>query len=134
MKNYLNGYSPYIYSLMRFVIGFFFVLHGAQKLFNLPPSAKPTELNALVGAAGVIELICGLLIAVGLFAGIAAFIASGQMAVAYFMAHQPAGALPIQNGGELAAVYSFIFLYIAARGSGLISLDSLLFKRRDNLD
>jgi putative oxidoreductase len=79
-------------------------------------------------------LVGGFLILIGLFAGFAAFICSGLMAVAYFMAHQPQGPLPIQNGGELAAVYSFIFLYIAARGSGIWSVDWLLNKNKTSSD
>ncbi|MGH9321237.1 MAG: DoxX family protein, partial [Vicinamibacteria bacterium] len=75
---------------------------------------------------GVIELAGGLLIAVGLFAGLAAFIASGEMAFAYFIAHAPQGLFPIQNGGELALVYCFLFLYIAARGSGIASVDAMM--------
>ena len=78
---------------------------------------------ALLWTAGLIELVGGGLIAVGLFTGWAAFICSGQMAVAYFMAHQPQGLLPIQNRGELAAIYSFVFLLIASRGSGIWSVD-----------
>ena len=83
-------------------------------------------MNAMMTVAGIIELVAGLMIMIGLFAGLAAFIASGQMAVAYFMVHQPMGALPIQNGGEAAALFSFIFLYIAARGSGIWSVDSIV--------
>ena len=78
----------------------------------------------------MVELVGGLLIALGLFASIAAFIASGQMAVAYFMAHAPQAALPLLNGGEAAVLYCFLFLYIAARGSGVWSLDSLRTRRR----
>jgi putative oxidoreductase len=74
-------------------------------------------LMSQLGAAGVIELACGLLVALGLLTGLAAFIASGEMAAAYFMAHMPQGPIPIQNGGELAVVYCFVFLYIASRGT-----------------
>lgn len=102
------------------------MLHGTQKMFGWPPSDKATELAGLVLAAAIIELVGGFLIMIGFFASIAAFISSGTMAVAYFMAHQPKGALPIMNGGELAAVYAFAFLYIAAKGSGLWSVDSLI--------
>ena len=120
---------------MRIVVGFLFMLHGTQKLFGWPASAQGGGggLTALTMTAGVIELVGGLMIMFGLFASIAAFIASGMMAVAYFMVHQPQGALPIQNRGELAAVYAFVFLYIAARGSGPWSLDSVI-RGRSNWD
>ena len=129
MEKFLGKYSSYIYALLRIVAGFLFMQHGTQKLLGFPPSGKPPmPLSGLIMTAGVIELVAGLLILIGLFASIAAFIASGMMAVAYFMAHQPGGALPIQNGGELAALYSFLFLYIAAVGSGTWSVDSILGK------
>lgn len=125
MTRILGRYEPYFYALLRIVSGFLFALHGTQKLFGFPPSGKPAmPLNALMTTAGVIELVAGLMIMFGLLAGVAAFIASGTMAVAYFMAHQPQGALPVQNGGDAAVLFCFIFLYIAARGSGVFSLDS----------
>lgn len=127
MERFLGKYEPYIYALLRIIAGFLFVWHGSQKLFGFPASARGGgELNALTAAAGAIELVGGLMIMLGLFAGFAAFIASGTMAFAYFIAHGLNAFLPIQNGGELAVIYCFLFLYIAARGSGLISLDSLL--------
>jgi putative oxidoreductase len=101
------------------------MVHGTQKLFGLPTGqGGGGSLPPLMVTAGVIELIAGILIMIGFYAAIAAFIASGEMAVAYFMSHQPKGALPIQNQGELAALYAFVFLYIAARGSGPWSVDS----------
>jgi Predicted membrane protein len=124
MVRVLGRYSTYIYALLRIVAGLVYVLHGTQKLFNFPPAKAVTPLSGLMMTAGIIELVCGLLVLIGLYASIAAFIASGEMAVAYFMAHQPAGALPIQNGGELAALLAFVFLFIAARGSGVWSIDS----------
>ncbi|HEX8637724.1 MAG TPA: DoxX family protein [Pyrinomonadaceae bacterium] len=125
MTRILGKYEPYFYAILRIVSGFLFALHGAQKLFGFPPSGKrAAPLNAMITTAGVVELIAGLMILFGLFASIAAFIASGQMAVAYFMAHQPQGALPLQNGGDAAVLFCFIFLYIAARGSGVLNLDS----------
>lgn len=129
MEKFLGGYEPYIYALLRIIAGFLFLWHGSQKLFGFPPSTRPSGgFNALMATAGVIELVGGALIMIGLFAGIAAFIASGTMAVAYFMAHGLTAFLPLQNGGELAALYSFVFLYIAARGSGILSLDSLIWR------
>ncbi len=127
---FLGRFEPQLYALMRIIVGFLFLWHGTQKLLGFPPpppspsGAASQGLSPLMAVAGVIELVGGLMIMLGLFAGIAAFIASGMMAVAYFMAHQPNGALPIQNGGELAALYCFIFLYIASRGSGVLSVDA----------
>ena len=121
---FLTPHAERIYAALRIVIGFLFLCHGAGKLLGLfggPPAAMP---DALRYSAGAIELIGGAMIAAGFAAGWAAFVCSGQMAAAYFMAHQGRGLLPIQNGGELAAVYSFVFLLIAARGSGTWSVDA----------
>lgn len=133
MDGFLGNFSPYVYALLRIVTGFLFVWHGAQKLFNFPPqqlppgAAAPQGLSPLMAVGGAIELVGGLMVMFGLFAGIAAFVCSGMMAVAYFMAHFKTDALlPIQNRGELAVIYCFVFLYIAARGSGAWSIDSLL--------
>ena len=133
MERFLGRYSPYIYAIMRIVTGFLFIWHGTQKWFNFPPqqpppgSPAPAGISPLMAVAGTIELVFGLMIMFGLFAGIAAFIASGEMAVAYFMGHfSIQNFLPLQNRGELAVLYSFIFLYIASRGSGAWSIDSLL--------
>ena len=126
VDRYLGKFSPHFYALLRIVTGLLFLLHGTQKFFDVPASGKPPmPMNAMMSAAGVIEILAGLMIMIGLFAGLAAFIASGEMAVAYFMVHQPIGPLPIQNGGEIAALFSFIFLYIASRGSGIWSVDSM---------
>ncbi len=130
MERFLGAYAPYLYALLRIVAGLMFAMHGSQKLFGIPGGKDPVALFSLMGLAGVVELVGGLLIALGLFASIAAFIASGQMAVAYFMAHAPQAALPLLNGGETAVLYCFLFLYIAARGSGVWSLDSLRTRRR----
>jgi putative oxidoreductase len=130
MERFLGTYAPYLYALLRIVAGLMFAMHGSQKLFGIPGGKDPVALFSLMGLAGVVELVGGLLIAVGLFASVAAFIASGQMAVAYFMAHAPQAALPLLNGGETALLYCFLFLYIAARGSGVWSLDSLRTRRR----
>jgi putative oxidoreductase len=127
MGNFLGRYTIYIYAILRMVSGFLFMWHGTQKLLGFPPSQRPGgTLDALSAVGGGIELLGGLLIMVGLFTSIAAFIASGTMAVAYFGWHFAVDKfLPIQNGGELAALYSFVFLYIAARGSGVWSVESL---------
>lgn len=129
MERLLGKYSDYLYGIMRIVIGLLFVCHGAQKLFDAFGGIG-MPLNTMMYAAGIIEFGCGTLVALGLFGGYAAFLASGQMAVAYFMGHAPHGFWPIVNKGELAVVYCFVFLFIAARGSGPISLDSVMKDRR----
>lgn len=103
--------------LLRVVVGLVFAEHGAQKLFGLL-GGHAVPLMSQLGLAGVIELGAGLLIALGVFARWAALIAAGEMAVAYFTVHAPQGFWPVQNRGELAVVYCFVFLYIAAHGSG----------------
>ncbi len=132
MDGLIGRYSTYIYAIFRIVFGFMFMLHGTQLLFGLPPSAKPIPAEGIVLAAGIIELVTGLLVMIGFFSSIAAFLASGTMAVGYFMAHQPHGALPISNDGELAVAYCFAFLYIASRGSGVWSVDAIFRGGRSN--
>ena len=123
----LGRYSEYVYAIFRIVFGFLLLLHGTQKFFDFPPAKQPMEhLSGMLLVAAIIELVCGFLVLVGFFSSLAAFIAAGEMAVAYFMVHQPMAPLPIQNGGEPAVAYCFVFLYIAARGSGILSLDSLM--------
>ena len=124
MTRWLGRYSPYIYALLRIVAGFLFSLHGVQKLFGAL-GGQSVELMSQMGLAGVIELVGGVLIAIGLFTSPVAFLASGEMAVAYFQAHYPRGFWPIMNGGELAVLYCFLFLYFAAVGSGKWSVDAL---------
>jgi putative oxidoreductase len=124
MQKWLGPYSAYLYALLRIVAGLAFAQHGAQKLFGLL-GGTAVELTSQRGLAGVIEFVGGFLIAIGLFTSPVAFLASGQMAVAYFQAHVPRGFWPIQNGGELALLYCFIFLYFAAVGSGKLSIDSI---------
>jgi putative oxidoreductase len=120
-------YAPQVYALFRIVIGFLFLFHGLQKVFGMfgGVGGHAVPLGSLFGAAGIIELVCSVLIMLGLFTRIAAFIASGEMAAAYFIAHLPMGLVPIQNGGELAVLYCFAFLYIATRGPGICSLDGM---------
>lgn len=112
------------YALLRIVAGLLFMFHGLQKIFGMY-GGTAVPLMSRTGLAGIIELTAGILIMVGLFTSIAAFIASGEMAAAYFIAHAPRAFWPIQNAGELAALYCFTFLYIAARGSGIWSIDWL---------
>lgn len=133
MDGFIGRYSTYIYAVLRIVSGFLFLWHGSQKLLGfvpqqpMPAGAAPAEgLSPLMAVAGTIELVGGLLIMIGLFTGIAAFLASGLMAVAYFMVHfSTAAFLPIVNKGELAVVYCFLFLYISSRGSGVWSVDAI---------
>lgn len=125
MERLLGRFSGELYSILRIVAGGLFACHGAQKLFGaLGGTAVP--LASQIGLAGVIEFFGGLLIALGLFTSPIAFIASGEMAAAYFIAHAPKSPWPILNGGEASALYAFLFLYMAARGSGPISLDRLV--------
>jgi putative oxidoreductase len=121
----LAAFAGPAYALMRIVVGFLFSFHGAQKLFGMF-GGKVQPLGSLMGAAGIIELGCGLLVMFGLFGGLAAFIASGEMACAYFISHFPRAFWPVQNQGELAALYCFVYLCIAAHGSGQWSLDAAL--------
>jgi putative oxidoreductase len=125
MDRWLGRHSERAYALFRFVAGFLFACHGAQKLFGVL-GGKVVTSQPLYLTAGIIELAGGILIAVGLLASWAAFVASGQMAFAYFMAHAPQGFWPILNKGELAALYCFAFLYVATRGAGRYSVDALL--------
>jgi len=133
MKRFLGRYSDQTYAMLRIVAGFLFLCHGAQKILGLLGGADgdggTVELVSRPGVAGIIELVGGLAILLGIGTSWAAFLASGLMAFAYFIAHQPRGPLPIQNRGELAALYAFLFLYIASKGSGIWSLESVLRKR-----
>ena len=122
MKPILSRVEGPVYALLRIVAGCMFAVHGAQKLFGVLGGRQP-ELFTQLWFAGVIELVGGVLVAIGFLASPVAFICSGQMAVAYWQAHAPRGIWPIQNGGELAALYCFVFLYIAARGAGRWSVD-----------
>src|SRR5262249_54471841 len=117
-------YTAITYALMRFMLGALFICHGAQKLFGAfggPPADRP-----LMIAGAVIELLAGVLVAMGLMTRPAAFLASGEMAVAYVMAHAPKGVWPIANGGETAVLYCFAFLLLSAYGGGLYSLDTVV--------
>ncbi|MEW5977701.1 MAG: DoxX family protein [Acidobacteriota bacterium] len=124
MERFLGAYSHYAYATMRVVLGFLFACHGAQKLFGVL-GRNSVDWFSRSGLAGAIELVGGTLIMLGLLTSYAAFLASGLMAVAYFLVHAPQGFWPIQNRGELAVLYCFMFLYIAARGSVACGLDQL---------
>jgi putative oxidoreductase len=118
---FLNKFEPYAYAAMRIVFGFLFACHGASKIFVVLGGHHPVGL--LEWAAAAIELAGGVLIALGLLTRCAAFISSGEMAVAYFKVHQPHGFFPLVNHGELAVIYCFVALYIACRGAGQMAVD-----------
>jgi putative oxidoreductase len=124
-----RSFSPQILSIFRILAGTMFACHGAQKLFGafggLPPGVSPW----LIWTAGPLEFGGGILIAIGLFTRTIAFLLSGMMAIGYFTGHAPNGFWPKANGGELAVLYCWIFLYIAAQGPGAWALDRLLFAR-----
>ena len=122
MERVLGRFGSQLYALMRIVVALLFACHGAQKLFGVL-GGQHVEIASKFGIAGIIELVGGLLIAIGFLTGTAAFIASGEMAYAYFTSHMPKGGAPIQNGGELAVLYCFVFLYIASRGVGIWGVD-----------
>ena len=129
MFTVIGRFAPQAFALMRIIIGVLYSLHGVQLVFGYPPmkgmgGAAPSPL--FLYGAGSIELAGGVLVAIGLVTGIAAFINSGTMAVAYWTVHAPHGWHPIANQGELAIVYCFIFLYIAAHGAGVWSIDSVI--------
>ena len=121
MEGILGRVAPQIYALLRIISGLLFAVHGAQKLLGVL-GGQQVPIMSQFGLAGVIELVGGLMIAAGVFASLAAFVASGEMAVAYFQAHAPKGFWPVQNGGELAVLFCFLFLYVAARGNGTWSV------------
>ncbi|HEY3853966.1 MAG TPA: DoxX family protein [Verrucomicrobiae bacterium] len=126
--NFCAALSNCFLAVLRIVIGIMFFEHGTQKLFNYPAGFGAVPLHSLMGLASVLEIIGGALIVVGLFTRPVAFILCGEMAVAYFKQHAGHGLWPIQNGGELAVLYCFVFLYFVAAGPGGLSLDRLLFR------
>ena len=131
MFNQVNGWSSRALAALRIVAGLLFLAHGVIKVFGFPAGAEPgqQELLSLFGIGGVIELITGRLLILGLFTRPAAFIASGQMAVAYWMFHFPSSPYPAVNGGDAAILYCFIFLYIFTAGPGAWSMDNRTAKR-----
>ena len=116
--------TPYLQSALRIAAAFIFVLHGTQKLFGFP-GGSPVPAGSLLGAAGVLEAVGGTLMLLGLFTRPVAFVLAGEMAVAYFTAHMPRGTWPILNGGELAVLFCFIWLFFCAAGPGPLSLDAV---------
>ncbi len=133
MQNYNNFYTvwtPRILGLLRIIVAFLFIQHGTAKLFAIPhiEMFDGLQLMSLSGLAGVLEVVGGALLLLGLFTRPVAFILSGEMAFAYFIAHAPQGPLPILNGGELAVMYCFVFLYFAVAGAGAFSIDAARHK------
>ncbi|MEA2342830.1 MAG: putative oxidoreductase [Thermoanaerobaculia bacterium] len=132
MAEVIGRFSAQTFALLRIVAGLMFAMHGTQKLLGWPPMppGMAGPLPPLMKVAGGIELIGGVLIAIGLFTGIATFLSSGEMAVAYFMGHAAHGPFwPLENKGELAVLYCFVFLFIAAHGAGIWSIDNAMRRR-----
>jgi putative oxidoreductase len=126
MEAFCKTWSPRLLSVLRIVTAVLFLQHGTAKFFGFPhvDAFDNMQFALLLGAAGVLEIVGGLLILIGLFTRPVAFILSGFMAVAYFMAHAPQGIYPLLNQGELAVLYCFVFLYLSAAGGGAWSADA----------
>ena len=124
MASFMRPFESQVYAAFRIVTGFLLMWHGTQKLFGFPMPVPEGAPEFVLYVAGPIELIGGALVMIGLFTSWAAFLCSGLMAAAYWMAHGLKAPFPLQNGGELAALYCFAFLLISARGSGIWSVDA----------
>jgi putative oxidoreductase len=127
----LDRWAPRMLSILRIMAALLFIEHGTMKLLNFPPSAEPASgpLPPLMLAAGLIETIGGALLAIGLFTRPVAFLCSGMMAVAYFMAHAPQSFWPVLNRGDAAILFCFVFLYLACAGGGVWSVDAMRHRR-----
>ena len=124
---WLSRWQPQLHAILRIMVGLLFMEHGTQKFLSFPPgemAGMGLGLSNLGAYAGIIELLCGFLVAIGLFTRPAAFLASGTMAVAYFYAHAPKDFFPVNNMGDAAILYCFVFLYLAAAGAGPWSVDA----------
>jgi putative oxidoreductase len=126
--DFLNKYASQLHGIMRIVIGLLFLEHGTAKVFGFPAAATAAAhtfniMSFPVGPAGIIEVVAGALIALGLFSRYAAFIASGEMAIAFFLAHFSRSPFPLLNGGGEAVCFCFIFLYLAAAGPGAFAIN-----------
>ena len=134
--HFMSRFSELGLALLRIVAGLLFMQHGVQKLFGwyggMGAPGATAELFAMMGLAGVLETFGGLLIVLGLFTRPVAFVLAGEMAVAYFMAHLPQGPVPLLNGGELAVLYCFIYLFFATNGPGRFSLDAMMGRNRSD--
>lgn len=130
---FLTRFSPQLLSVLRIVSALIFMEHGTSKLLGFPPTemfAQPPEMFSLIWIAGVLELVGGALLVLGLFTRPVAFILSGEMAAAYWMMHAQQSFYPVQNQGDAAILYCFVFLYIAAAGGGPWALDNLIFRKK----
>ena len=131
MKTVLARHRGSAYALLRIVVGFSFLCHGVIAVAALLGEGTPYSPAWLYNTAGIVEFVTGALVLIGYRTELAAFFASGQMAVAYFYRHQPDGLLPVENQGELAVLYCFLFLFLAAAGSGKWSVDACCAPRAD---
>ena len=123
MFDRLSAYAPQALAVLRIVVALLFILHGTQKIIGFPASDMSPPIMSLFGLAGIIEIIAGLLVLVGFYTRPAAFIASGEMAVAYWMAHAPSNLFPAMNGGDAAILFCFVFLYLVFSGPGAWSVN-----------
>ena len=134
LERYAHTAAPYLLSVLRIMVALLLLQHGTQKLLGfppMPPGRSAPEFLTLIWFAGLLELVGGVLLALGLFSRTTAFVLSGELAFAYWIGHAPRGFLPIVNAGELAALYCFAFLYLAAAGPGPWSVDRLLSNRSE---
>lgn len=125
---WLSRWQPQLLAILRIVVGLLFLEHGLSKFFAFPVPFPVHPLPPLLVAAGIVECVAGMLITIGLFTRLAAFLASGEMAIAYWMMHFPQGFWPLANKGEAAIMFCFVFLYLAAAGPGAWSIDSARMK------
>ncbi len=135
LSNTLNVWAPRWLSVTRAIAGLLYMQHGLQKLFVFPGpmpgmSAQAADVSSFMGVTGLLELVGGLLLVIGLFTRPVAFVLSGMMAVAYFMVHAPKGFYPILNGGDLAILFCFFFLYLFFAGGGVWGLDAIMTRRK----
>jgi putative oxidoreductase len=131
LKAALDRLAPYVLSLLRIMAALLFLQHGLSKFFGFPQPMEPFTLFSMEWFAGFIELVGGLLVAIGLFTRAAALIMSGEMAVGYFLFHAPHNFFPILNRGDAAVLYCFVFLYLIFAGAGPLSVDALLWRKRN---
>jgi putative oxidoreductase len=119
----LTRYAPHVLGVLRIMTALLFIAHGTQKLFNFPAAAQPMPVEGIFLVAGILEVVGGLAILLGLFTRPVAFVLSGMMAVAYFMAHHPMNFFPTNNAGDAAILFCFVFLYLVFAGPGRFSID-----------
>ena len=131
---WLSRYEPQLLAVLRIVTALLFIEHGTMKLFHFPAAQMEGPLPPLIMVAAIIELVAGIMVALGLFTRLAAFIAAGEMAVAYFMGHASKSFWPGINGGDAAILFCFVFLYIAAAGPGAWALDNRMSRDLDRSD